>query len=247
MIGVRFWNQLNYEKESFIDIIRKIKNGDKVLKDKFISDYRPFILKSVSRISGKYIDTENSEEYSIGLMAFNEAIESYDMSQKCAFKNFSEQVIKRRLIDYERSNKKNKNVYPFTFFENKDNNDFEERYLMADTPDPVYNFEIREELARFQRRLEEFGIPLQDLFSSVPKHIDTRQTCVKVARFIAADEELYDKVNTKKTLPFKELMKFVDVSQRTLERQRKYIIALILILNSDMDILKRYMRNLESK
>jgi len=41
-----------------------------------------------------------SDEYSIALIAFNEAIESYDLDKKTKFVSFSKQVIKRRLIDY---------------------------------------------------------------------------------------------------------------------------------------------------
>ncbi len=63
---------LNYTGETVISIVEKIKNGDKQLKEKFIEDYIPFILKVINSFySSKIVDIKNSDEYSIGLMAFN--------------------------------------------------------------------------------------------------------------------------------------------------------------------------------
>ncbi|WP_026074009.1 RNA polymerase sigma-I factor [Acetivibrio cellulolyticus] len=234
------------EKRSFIDILHKIKNGDKLLKDRFISDYRPFIIKSVSKVlNNKFIDIENSEEYSIGLIAFNEAIEKYNEDRKCSFKKFSYQVIQRRLIDYRRKNQKSSVVYPFSYFEGDETYDFEEKFFKSEYSDHVYNFEIREEFSSFVKKMGDFGISMNDLVNTMPKHKDSRKTCVKIAKHIVEDENLYDKLTIKKTIPFKSLSKYIDVSQRTVERNRKYIIALVLILKSDLDIIKNYIKHLE--
>jgi len=71
-------------------------------------------LKVTSNATGKYIDTRNSDEFSIALSAFNEAIDKFDIEKGYNFFLFSEQVIRRRLIDYSRSNKDDKE-YPFSF------------------------------------------------------------------------------------------------------------------------------------
>lgn len=234
------------EKRSFIDILHKIKSGDKLLKDRFISDYRPFILKSVSQIlNNKYIDIENSEEYSVGLVAFNEAIDKYNEDRKCSFKKFSYQVMQRRLIDYRRKNQKSSKVYPFSYFEGDEAYDFEDKFLVDKHTDHVYNFEIREEFVFFVGKMKDFGITMDDLVKNMPKHRDSRRTCAKIAKHIVENDSLYDKFSTKKTIPFKYVSKYVEVSQRTVERNRKYIIALVLILKSDLEIIKNYIKNLE--
>lgn len=241
-----FFGMRTPEKRSFIDILQRIKAGDKLLKDRFISDYKPFIIKSVSQIlNNRYIDIENSEEYSVGLIAFNEAIEKYDKDKKCSFKKFSYQVMQRRLIDYQRKNEKSSKVYPFSYFEEDESHDFEYRYLVERDTDHVYNFEVREEFASFVNKMKDFGITMDDLVKNMPKHRDSRKTCAKIAKYIAEDDELYKKFNTKKTIPFKDIADYIDVSQRTVERNRKYIIALVLILKSDLDIIKNYIKNLE--
>jgi len=234
------------EKRSFIDILNQIKSGDKVLKDRFISDYRPYIIRSVSKIlNNKFIEIENSEEYSIGLIAFNEAIDKYNEDKKCSFKRFSYQVMQRRLIDYKRKDYKNSNVYPFSYFEGEETYDFEDKFLVEKHTDHVYDFEIREEFVSFVREMKDYGITMDDLVKNMPKHKDSRKNCVKIAKRIVEEDNLYYKFNKKKKIPFKDVSKYVEVSQRTVERNRKYIIALVLILKSDLEIIKNYIKNLE--
>ena len=94
-------------------------------------------------------------------------------------------------------------------------------------------------------KLEEFGLSIKDLISSTPKQKKSKQTCIKIARIIAQDQALFAKFNKKRTIPYSKLVKRIDVSQRTIERNRKYIIALVLILNSDLDVLKNYIDSIE--
>lgn len=244
-MDIKFLGMRMPEKRSFIDILHQVQNGDKLLRNQFISDYRPFIIKSVSQIlNNRYIDIENSEEYSIGLIAFNEAIDKYKDDKKCAFKKFSYQVIQRRLIDYRRQQKNNIAI-PFSSFETDETGDFEEKFLKSDTFDHVYHLEIREEFSSLIRKLDDYGISLNDLVKTMPKHKDSRKTCVKIAKYIVEDKNLYDKFKIKKTIPFKNLEKYIDVSQRTVERNRKYIITLALILKSDLEIIKDYIDKFE--
>lgn len=240
-----FWGIKKHEKESFLDILRRIKSGDRILKEKFIQDYKPFIIKSLYQATGRIPNIESSDEYSIGLVAFNEAIEKFNEEKNCSFKSFSQQVIKRRLIDYKRSNQKNDKVYPFSYFEFEEGSNFEEHYLAADHHDHVYNFEVKEEFSSLLIKLEEFGLSIKDLISSTPKQKKSKQTCIKIARIIAQDQALFAKFNKKRTIPYSKLVKRIDVSQRTIERNRKYIIALVLILNSDLDVLKNYIDSIE--
>lgn len=67
----------NPRRPSLLSDLRQAKRGDALLRKQLLQDYQPFILKTVSRVTGKYIETENSEEFSVGLMAFNEAIDCF--------------------------------------------------------------------------------------------------------------------------------------------------------------------------
>jgi RNA polymerase sigma factor len=214
------------------------------LKEKFIENYKPFIIKTVSRVTGKYVQIENSEEYSIGLIAFNEAIETFDEHKNPSFLNFCKQVIKRRIIDYIRKNKKNRKVYPFTYFENNDRNSLQETILKEDDSDiQLENIEIKDQIEIFEKKLQEFGITLNDLVLCSPKHRDSKQMAIKIAYTLAENDDLYRKLMKNKKIPMGNLMEKIDINQRTVERNRKFIIAVCLILKSNLDILKGYIAN----
>jgi RNA polymerase sigma factor len=62
------------------------------------------------------------------------------------------------------------------------------------------------------------------------------------AKLLIEKEELREILLTKKRLPIKQLEELVDVSRKTLERNRKYIIAMALIFTSDYVYLKDYIK-----
>ncbi|ODM25355.1 RNA polymerase sigma-I factor [Clostridium sp. Bc-iso-3] len=240
-----FLKKLKSDNDPTNDIVLKIQSGDRLLKEKFIHDYTPFILKTVAQITGKYVDTENSEEYSVALMAFDEAIDCFDINKNKSFLGFSDLVINRRVIDYLRKIKKERNVFPFTYFESEANNDFREKYMPQYSTVRLDNIEIKEEIILFKERLSSFGITLENLAKSMPKHKDSKIMCIKIAKIIANDDKLFNKLNRTKHLPMSELMKLVDVHQTTIERNRKFIIAASIIINSGFDVIKSYLLFME--
>jgi len=245
---LQLFNKFKQNPEPINDSVKKIKSGDSLLKEKLIKDYKPFILKVVSKTTGKYVDMQNSEEFSVGLMAFDEAIKSFNENKNVSFLNFAEIVIKRRLIDYLRSNYKHSKVYPFTYFENDENEDgslFEEKYLKIEASTQFDNIETKEEIVLFTKKLGEFGITLQDLVKNAPKHMDSKRLAIKIARILAENEELSDKLRDTKKIPMKELMRLVDVNHKTIERNRKFIIAVYFILNSGLEVMMGYVENVE--
>ena len=63
-----------------------------------------------------------------------------------------------------------------------------------------------------------------------------------VAHVIMEDEQLIQFLFDKKSLPMKQLVDRVQVSRKTIERQRKYIIAIVLILAGEFQMLQEYIR-----
>ncbi|MGV3487843.1 MAG: sigma factor, partial [Tuberibacillus sp.] len=77
------------------DKIFKIQNGDERLRNRVITNYQPFVKKVASKVCNRFID-QTMDEYSIGLFAFNEAINQYKDSQGTRFLTFADMVIRRR-------------------------------------------------------------------------------------------------------------------------------------------------------
>ena len=59
-------------------VLKDLNMGEYSDIDSLIEKHMPFIIKSISDTTGRYVSCENDEEISIGLLAFNEAIERYD-------------------------------------------------------------------------------------------------------------------------------------------------------------------------
>ena len=72
---------------------------DKQIRESVIVKYTPFILKTASDLTGRYINQGIDEEYSVSLIAFNEAIDSFDSTRGVSFFAFARVVIRRRLMD----------------------------------------------------------------------------------------------------------------------------------------------------
>lgn len=243
---------LNYTGETVISIVEKIKNGDKQLKEKFIEDYIPFIIKVIASFySTKIVDIKNSDEYSIGLMAFDEAIEKFDSNKSKGFLNFAQMVIKRRMIDYFRyTSSINKNEIPFSYFNSKLDSNFEEEFgvfnvgsesstFKVDTESNKY--ELIYELKDFSKQLETYGLSIKNLPNYMPKHKDSKQMCLGIAKKIIENKNIYNKLKTKKYFNMKELSRLIDVHPKTVERNRAYIICLCIIYENDYVNFKAYL------
>jgi len=249
--GVRILSVLYLFKRStnkqdlLVKKLERIKAGEDSLRDELINEYKPFIIKVLSKTTGRYIDVKNGEELSIGLMAFNEAITSYKLEKESSFLTFAELIIKRRIIDYYRSNENEKKTCLFSQFvdEEGEYNNFEERYLVDTKKSQAETYEIKEEIVAIELQLAEFDIKMKDLVNKAPKHIDSKRHAIQIAKLIAENQELYDKLIKKKSMPMNDLMNMVKVDHKTIERNRKFIIAICLILRSDLEILKGYIRN----
>lgn len=230
----------NSRTDDVILTINKIKTGDNELRNDFIDKYKPFILKTISGVTGKYIDPENSDEYSIGLSAFNEAIDCFDESKGVMFFSFCSLVIKRRVSDYIRHNKKHNKVYPFTYFEEADNNTFEQTHLKAQT-DELSAFEFSEETKSFEKKLNELGIKFEDLVQSAPKHKDSKALCIRIAKTIADNKESFKKLENSGMIQKTQLVRTLKINKKTIERNRIFIIAAALIIGNGFYLLRDFL------
>jgi RNA polymerase sigma factor len=232
-----------FKKEKTIEqTIAEIQNGNTALQNRLIHEYKPFIAKTVSSVCKRFI-SEKDDEFSIGLIAFNEAIEKYAAHKGGSFIAFSELIIKRRVIDYIRKEAKIKTVA----LEEQEETEAAQTYLdvrlsMDEFYKQIEQEQRREEIVHYQKVLQEFGISFQELVKQSPKHSDARLNAIKIAKLLAEDRELCTKLFEKKQLPIKQLQSMVNVSRKTLERNRKYIIAIAIVLTGDYVYLKDYIK-----
>ncbi|MEW6426259.1 MAG: RNA polymerase sigma-I factor [Bacillota bacterium] len=205
--------------------LRKARAGDPAAREKILEELRQFVLQVVSRVCRRRLEWGRDDELSIGLMALNEAIDRYREERRVPFLAFARLLVKSRLTDYLRRQAREP-----VFL------DGEEAAAGAEIARAREEhwaheaaLEREEEIKEFNRLLNSYGISFADLVKCSPKHGDTRRALLQAARRLSAHQDLMGNLLRTKRLPVLELAKLTGVHPKTLERGRKYIIAVALI------------------
>ncbi|NLD50223.1 MAG: RNA polymerase subunit sigma, partial [Clostridiaceae bacterium] len=173
---------------------------------------------------------KNSPEFEIALSAFNYSIDNYDLNSKKLFLVYSEEVIKDWVISYLRDD----SLKP-----SSGNTNMEKNYL-------YYTYESKEEINLFKKRLWEFGIKLSDVSNYTPANKQIIYLSLRIACKISRNDTLFEELSKKKKIPANMLDDALKSNKKILSKHKSYIIALVLILRSDLNILKSYLKNIET-
>ncbi len=235
--------------EPLTEKILLAQRGDREVREELIADKRSFVLVTCSRLCRRALDWRNDDELSVGLLALNEAIDSYDPSKGSGFDGHAGTVIHRRLVDhFRREEKVRRNV----LLDRGNGNEAEEaREVPAWEEEAAGRRHAQDEEARdragqialFVRELSAYGLTLDDLVEASPSHRDTREALLRAARTLAGDPELSAHLHRHRQVLLAVLSRRCGLSRRVLERGRRYLVAMALILLSDeYPALREYLR-----
>lgn len=197
------------------------------VRNDFIDQYRPFIINTVSKCTGRYVQTVDSDEYAIGLEAFNEAISKYE-SKKGNFISFAALVIRSRVLDYLRKESR--------YYGSVEAN--EEVMLQASTR---VNEDLVAEITSFKEMLMKFGITMEKLAEESPKHYKTKKEIVDLGINVAKNDPISTKLYETKKLPMAAIMRVWQTTKKRLKTYRNYIIGVVIIYKEELDIMKTYL------
>ncbi|WP_110932606.1 RNA polymerase sigma-I factor [Paenibacillus bouchesdurhonensis] len=217
-------------------VLKEIQQkGNVAERDMLIEHYRPFILRTVSHVCKRQIGWDHDES-SIGLIAFNEAIDRYNETMGKSFDNFAFMLIRNRLVDEFRRQGRILRAESVVYDDIRD--EFEQTATEVASSMEAYEreqtaLELAQELLLYDETLQEYGVSLEELESISPKHRDTRKQFIQMAKHFSGHRNWIDILHKTKRLPMKEMLDLFKVSRKTLERNRKYLIALVLIYSND--------------
>ncbi|WP_096190646.1 RNA polymerase sigma-I factor [Evansella halocellulosilytica] len=223
----------------------EIQDGHEELENDLIKQYIPFIRKTTAKVCKRYISTTEDDEYSIALIAFSEAIRQYSPEKGSSFLSFASLVIRRRVIDYIRQEQRRRTPISIDYTEtDKENmeNVAEVHASVQEYENMLENEYRREEIIHLQENLHTYGITLSEVSEQSPKHQDARENMLEIAKTVVMNDDLRETLIEKKRLPMKHLTNEIAMSRKTIERNRKYIITLTLILMEDYRYLKDYLK-----
>ena len=236
-------SSVDNSQDVVLDELVAIQKGNKALRSQFIDRYTNYIISIAGRVKGSYIQIENDEEYPIALSAFNKAIDLYDPDKGASFFTFAGLLIKRDVIDLYRRNSTVKEIPMSQLYNEEDNPDLE----LGKVDDVIRlqedQFNLQQEIAIYRTLLKEYAIDFNALATISPSHDRVRRRIIILAKRLSEDSSTKASIIKKKTLPLKEIVSWVDFSRKTLERHRKYILANFILINSDLDYLKDYIKD----
>lgn len=208
------------------ELLYRARRGDRRAREELLERHRHFIL-SVAAACCKQHLTWNDDAASVALIAFNDAIDAYQEERGVPFLAFARLVIRSRVADFFRKEGRAAAASLEEVAASRSalvgglaREEFTEEELVR---------ERREEIERYRKLLAEFGLNFADLVAAAPKHRDSRANLLRVARVLAENQELFKQVMEKKRVPLSELALLTGVPRKTLERGRRYILAVSLI------------------
>lgn len=228
------------EETEILRMIKAAQEGDASSRRMLIENNIDFISKSVSSVCHRSVRRQD-DEMSVGLIAFNEAIDRYYPEKGKNFYGYARMLIQSRLVDYFRAEKRHVHMLSLEAGADwKDPDDHHPSQSVYEAHQAMERFkeeqlieERAEELKQYRTKLQQLGIKLAELQDAAPKHADSRVALVKIAaEFVKHPDMVHDLERTGR-LPLKKLEQLAGVSRKTLERSRKYLIALIVIFSGD--------------
>lgn len=203
--------------------------------NELIESHMPFIIKSISDVTGRYVSCENDEEISIGLLGFHEAIERYD-NEKGHFLSFAKLVIGSRIKNYLKGENRHQHS---SLDELVDKGiDFKDEYLESKEDNGI----LVEEINKLKEEISSFGFSLEDLVNEAPKQQATRKNAISLSEKISEDEEFTSFMYLKKRLPIKRIVLKFSVTEKVIKRSKKFIISVVIIIDKNFSALKNWIR-----
>ncbi len=205
---------------------------DMSAREAFLEHFQPFVQHVASRVVQRTLERGRDEELSEAFLAFDQALSLFQPDRGVPFLAYARLLIKRQLIDYFRRYNK---PTPLPL-------DEEEVGLVVETCLSVPEFYQQEqnreraaEVREYSAELAEWGLTFANLVEVSPKHRDTRETLLRAARELAQDSILWSQVKRTKRLPMQLLTEKTGLHLKVLERGRKYVLAVALLISRSHD------------
>lgn len=202
--------------------------------EQLMEDYLPFIKKQITGMQDLML--EYDDMLSLAMLTFLNCIRQYS-PQKGNFLSFCKTCIKNRLIDEGRKQMGYRSKV--IAFEPKEE---EEARQISDAEAKVswqlYEKDqernaLSEEIRLLSDALDAYGIRWEELPRICPKQERSRKNCLMIARAVVEKPDYKKELLRQHRLPQADLAAQLGVSAKTIEKHRKYIITLAILLMGD--------------
>lgn len=213
-----------------------LKRNDFEYENQFIEEHLPFIVKSISKVTKRYVSIENDEEFSIGVLAFHEAMKRYS-EDKGPFLPFANLVISSRIKSYL-SKENKRRLDPSIESLKEEGIEFSQEII-----NPIEDkSHLQDEIKNLKSYIKEFGFDFEDLVDEAPKHKKTRENAISLSENVSKEKPLVVFMYEKKRLPIKRISLQFNVTEKIIKGSKKFIITVIIIFDKNYRNLKLWVK-----
>jgi RNA polymerase sigma factor len=213
---------------------------------RLVNAYMPFIKKCISDI---FFKKELREEYiTEAMLGFLQSVQTY-RSESGAFIPYAQTVIRNRLLNAAAKEARIKKWHIPFFSKKKPSNDEDiAEYSPLEIEAAQRNYEATVERENLRREITEINaefagwdFDVTDLCEHRPKQDRSRLTCQAIADVALAHPSLIAEMKETRKFPVKKIIALTGCREKILEKYRRYIIALILIMSGEYPFIQSFL------
>ena len=227
---------MNSDEHQIISQVYKAKK-DSHAADELIEAYMPFIKSETAKFLNRPPD-KSDDELSIAMFAFYESIRNYS-KLRGSFLKFAALQIKNRLIDNYRKERRNKGQISLDVSDD-DKPDLKD--TIRDEHDKYQENELREatqqEINELSAQMQDFGVSMTDVAENSPRQRRTLEICQKAVQYARNNPEILEDFLRTKRVPLAKIADGANVERKSLERHRRYLVAVLLICTNGYEIMR---------
>lgn len=210
--------------------------------DRLIGEYLPFIKAETAKFLGRPPIEGSDDELSIAMIAFHEAICGYSHGRG-TFLKYASMLIRSRLIDYQRREQRHRDLVSLDTPAGEDDAPLKDTLTDGrnQNEELLIREATREEIEELSRQMLEFGVSLTDVADNCPRQQRTLLACRKALWYAKEHPELLTELLKTRRLPLARLAEGSGAERKTLERHRKYMVALLLIYTNGYEIIRGHL------
>ena len=231
------------------EIVRSVAAAQKDAQaaDALVRQYLPFIKAETAKFLKRIPIEGQDDELGIAMFAFHETAMAYQIGRG-AFLKLAATAIRNRLIDYQRMEQRHTG---HVSLDQTVDGDAEGRTLLEfiDTGhDEIAQQQslsaAREEVMAFAQELGQYGLKLTDIAENCPKQERTLSACHCVLSCAREHPAYLEQLTTTGKLPIAALSAESGVERKTMERHRRYLVALLLAFTNGLEIIRGHLRQM---
>ena len=224
--------------EDIVALVYEAQNDTRKLNT-LIEQFLPFIKKCVAK--ERLTKQSQDDALTLAMLALADSIKTY-RSEKGNFISYAQASIRNRLIDDYRSEQKHSAASVPLFHAHDEESFALENKLSID----AYRLQMEREALRLEiqetvQNLKAWNTSLGELSLICPKQRRTRAKCDYIAALILKNDKWRNELLIKKRMLKSDIRRVYSVSDKLLEKYRKYIAVICLVQSGDYPILRAFL------